>query len=192
MGVTMAVGMMAWMRFRRQGWATTLEMSGAMLAPAIAVVPLVALGVLTAGAAMALEHVVMFPLMLAVMLRRRADYLATGTPDTTSGGRSWCWRCSPAGTPGPPCPIWPDRCGREPGSGADIPRLNVGPGPARGAAEPLPACRSSVRRARAAGQRTGPPAVRICGIPHAPADKTGSSGQRRDGVVEYATAAPRR
>ena len=72
----MAVGMMAWMRFRRQGWATTLEMSGAMLAPAIAVVPLVALGVLTAGAAMALEHVVMFPLMLAVMLRRRADYLA--------------------------------------------------------------------------------------------------------------------
>jgi flagellar biosynthetic protein FliP len=75
MGVTMAVGMMAWMRFRRHGWASTLEMSGAMLVPAISVVPLVALGVLTAGAAMALEHVVMLPLMLAVMLRRRADYL---------------------------------------------------------------------------------------------------------------------
>jgi hypothetical protein len=44
--------------------------------PAAAVVPLVSLDVLSGGAAIAVEHVVMFPLMLAVMLRRRDDYLA--------------------------------------------------------------------------------------------------------------------
>lgn len=74
MGLTMAVGMGAWMRYRRHGWASTLEMSGAMLAPAVAVVPLVWLDVLGAGAAITLEHVAIFPLMLAVMLRRRGEY----------------------------------------------------------------------------------------------------------------------
>lgn len=78
MGLTMAVGMGAWIRFRRHRWASTLEMSGAMLLPAVVVVPLVALDVMDAGAAMLVEHVAMFPLMLAVMLRRRDDYLAHG------------------------------------------------------------------------------------------------------------------
>jgi transcriptional regulator GlxA family with amidase domain len=74
MGLTMALGMAAWMRYRGHGWASTLEMSAAMLVPAAAVVPPVWLGVLGAGAAMTLEHVAMFPLMLAVMLRRRDEY----------------------------------------------------------------------------------------------------------------------
>ena len=74
MGLTMALGMTAWMRYRGHGWPSTLEMSAAMLVPAVAVVPPVWLGVLDGGAAMALEHVAMFPLMLAVMLRRRAEY----------------------------------------------------------------------------------------------------------------------
>jgi len=82
MGLTMALGMAAWMRFRGHGWPTTLEMSAAMLVPAAVMVPLVWLEVLDGGAAMMLEHVVMFPLMLAVMLRRRDEYAA-------AHGRSW-------------------------------------------------------------------------------------------------------
>jgi hypothetical protein len=78
MGLTMAVGMGAWMRFRRHSWAATLEMSGVMLLPAVVMVPLVALDVMDAGNAMVVEHIAMFPLMLAVMLRRRDDYLAHG------------------------------------------------------------------------------------------------------------------
>jgi putative intracellular protease/amidase len=46
-----------------------------MLTAAVAVVPLVWLDVLAGGAAMTLEHVAMFPLMLAVMLRRRDEYM---------------------------------------------------------------------------------------------------------------------
>jgi putative intracellular protease/amidase len=74
MGLTMALGMTAWMRYRGHGWPSTLEMSAAMLVPAVAVVPPVWLGVLDGGAAMAIEHLAMFPLMLAVMLRRRDEY----------------------------------------------------------------------------------------------------------------------
>jgi transcriptional regulator GlxA family with amidase domain len=74
MGLTMALGMTAWMRYRGHGWPSTLEMSAAMLVPAVAVVPPVWLGVLDGGAAMAVEHLAMFPLMLAVMLRRRDEY----------------------------------------------------------------------------------------------------------------------
>jgi flagellar biosynthetic protein FliP len=76
MGLTMAVAMLGWMRLRRHGWAPTLEMSGAMLAPAVAAAPLIALDVLDAGTGMTVEHVAMFTLMLAVMLRRREEYMA--------------------------------------------------------------------------------------------------------------------
>jgi transcriptional regulator GlxA family with amidase domain len=75
MALTMAVGMAVWMRLRGHGWASTGEMSGAMLVPAVVVVPLVGLDVLGGGTAMMLEHVAMFPLMLAVMLRRRDEYM---------------------------------------------------------------------------------------------------------------------
>lgn len=76
MGLTMALGMAAWMRYRGHTWVSTGEMSLAMLLPAVAVVPLVWLGLLGADAAMALEHPAMFVLMLAVMVRRRDEYTA--------------------------------------------------------------------------------------------------------------------
>ncbi len=76
MALTMILGMTAWMRFRGHGWAGTLEMSVAMLVPAVAVLVPVWLGVLAAGPAMVVEHVAMFVLMLAVMLRRRDEYMA--------------------------------------------------------------------------------------------------------------------
>jgi flagellar biosynthetic protein FliP len=75
MGCTMAIGMGVWMRVRGHGWASTLEMSLAMLLPGLAVVPFVWQDVMSGGTAMTIEHVVMFPLMLAVMLRRRDEYL---------------------------------------------------------------------------------------------------------------------
>lgn len=74
MALTMTVAMAAWMRYRGHGWAATLEMSAAMLVPGLAMVPLVWRDVLDGGMAMMLEHLVMFPLMLAVMLRRRDEY----------------------------------------------------------------------------------------------------------------------
>ena len=82
MGFTMALGMTAWMRYRRHGWSRTLEMSGTMVAPAVAAVPLVAWDVMDAGAVMAIEHVAMFALMFVVMLLRRGDYLGHAHGDS--------------------------------------------------------------------------------------------------------------
>jgi hypothetical protein len=73
MAATMSAGMVAWMRHRGHGWASTLEMVAAMFAPAVALLPLLWLGVITGDALLVLEHLVMFPLMYLVM-RRRAEY----------------------------------------------------------------------------------------------------------------------
>lgn len=74
MAVEMAAAMVIWMRFRGHGWPSTLEMAGAMIAPVIALMPLVWLGVIDGEMLLILEHVVMLPLMYVVMLRRRAEY----------------------------------------------------------------------------------------------------------------------
>jgi hypothetical protein len=74
MATTMLVGMMVWMRHRRHRWASTLEMAGAMFAPAVVLVPLLWLGVIAGESLLVLEHLAMFPLMFLVMLRRRAEY----------------------------------------------------------------------------------------------------------------------
>jgi hypothetical protein len=74
MAFTMAVGMMVWMRHRGHGWASMLEMAGAMFAPAVGLFPLLWLGVIAGDALLVLEHLAMFPLMYLVMLCRRAEY----------------------------------------------------------------------------------------------------------------------
>ncbi|GAB4000982.1 hypothetical protein GCM10029992_34870 [Glycomyces albus] len=74
MAFDMSVGMVAWMRFRRHGWAASLEMAAAMFAPAIAMIALYRLDAVDADTMIMLEHVVMFPLMLVIMLRRRREY----------------------------------------------------------------------------------------------------------------------
>ena len=74
MAATMSVGMVAWMRHRGHGWASTLEMTAAMFAPAVALFPLLWLGVITGDSLFVLEHLVMFSLMYLVMRRRRAEY----------------------------------------------------------------------------------------------------------------------
>jgi hypothetical protein len=74
MAFDMSAGMVVWMRHRGHGWAATLEMVGAMFAPAITLFPLLWLGVISPGSLLLLEHVAMFPLMFLVMLRRRGEY----------------------------------------------------------------------------------------------------------------------
>jgi hypothetical protein len=74
MAFDMSVGMVAWMRHRGHGWARTLEMAAAMFAPAVALFPLLWLGVIAGEDLIVLEHLAMFPLMYLVMLRRRAEY----------------------------------------------------------------------------------------------------------------------
>ncbi|WP_433361397.1 hypothetical protein [Streptosporangium sp. CA-115845] len=74
MAVNMSAGMIVWMRYRGHGWAATLEMAGSMLVPALALFPLLWTGVISGDALLLLEHVVMLPLMLLVMLRRRDEY----------------------------------------------------------------------------------------------------------------------
>ena len=74
MAFDMSVGMVAWMRHRSHGWASTLEMAGAMVAPAVVLVPLGWLGIIAGDDLLALEHLAMFPLMYLVMLRHRDQY----------------------------------------------------------------------------------------------------------------------
>jgi flagellar biosynthetic protein FliP len=70
----MSVGMAVWMRHRGHGWASTLEMCGAMFAPLLVLFPLLRLDVIGQDSMITLEHLAMLPLMLVVMLRRRGEY----------------------------------------------------------------------------------------------------------------------
>jgi hypothetical protein len=75
MAFTMTVPMVAWMRHRGHGWAPAWEMTASMFAPTFAAIALLWTGVLESGhAAMGIQHVIMFPAMLAVMLLRRDEY----------------------------------------------------------------------------------------------------------------------
>ncbi len=67
-----SVGVVVWMRHRGHGWASILEMTGAMFAPAIVLIPLLWLGVVTSDALILLEHLAMLPLLFLVLLRRRS------------------------------------------------------------------------------------------------------------------------
>jgi hypothetical protein len=77
MAITMTVPMVAWMRHRGHGWLPCSEMSAAMFVPTIGALALLEAGALgDAHAAMGVQHVVMFPAMLGVMLLRRSEYTA--------------------------------------------------------------------------------------------------------------------
>jgi hypothetical protein len=76
MAFTMSAGMALWMGFRGHRWRPIVEMSGAMFAPLIAVLPLLWAGALGADGAMVVLHVAMVPLMLGAMLLRRQEYAA--------------------------------------------------------------------------------------------------------------------
>ena len=77
MATYMTVPMVAWMRHRGHGWLQSLEMSAAMYVPTFGALALYEAGTFgDAHAAMGVQHVVMFPAMLGVMLLRREEYTA--------------------------------------------------------------------------------------------------------------------
>jgi hypothetical protein len=79
MAFTMSVPMAAWMRHRDHGWTPVWEMTASMFVPSFA-----AIGLLWAGvtedmdALLYIQHIGMFPSMLAVMLLRLDEYSGHG------------------------------------------------------------------------------------------------------------------
>jgi hypothetical protein len=75
MAFTMSVPMVAWMRYRGHDWAPAWEMTASMFAPSFAAIALYSGGVVDdTHALMMIQHIAMFPAMLAVMLLRRDEY----------------------------------------------------------------------------------------------------------------------
>jgi hypothetical protein len=75
MAFTMTAPMVAWMRYRGHGWAPAWEMAGSMFAPTFAAIALLWTGAVEdTHALMMIQHIVMFPAMLAVMLLRLDEY----------------------------------------------------------------------------------------------------------------------
>jgi hypothetical protein len=75
MGFSMTAPMVWWMNFRGHSAAATREMAAAMIVPTLGVVALLAFGAVTdIGELLEIQHVVMFPAMLGVMLLRVKEY----------------------------------------------------------------------------------------------------------------------
>jgi hypothetical protein len=74
MATDMAIGMGAWMAWRRHGWRDIAEMSAAMYLPFVILFPATLTGAMTSGAMMIAGHGLMLAAMLALMLRRRDHY----------------------------------------------------------------------------------------------------------------------
>jgi len=74
----MTVAMVAWMRHRRHNWRSSSEMAAAMVAPAVPLVCLRLLGVIS-GPICGLYCLATLVAMVVLMLYRRDDYGATAT-----------------------------------------------------------------------------------------------------------------
>ena len=81
MAATMTAPMVAWMRYRGHGWPASADMAAAMFAPTFGLIALLWSGLVEdIGTLFAIEHVVMLPAMLAVMLLRRDEYTGAVHP----------------------------------------------------------------------------------------------------------------
>src|SRR4051812_15137963 len=74
MGLSMTVPMVGWMAHRGHGARSSIEMGASMLVPSTVAAVLAAADVVGAGAALGIQHAVMGPAMLAVMLWRYGEY----------------------------------------------------------------------------------------------------------------------
>jgi hypothetical protein len=74
MTLEMTLPMAAWMLYRGHRRVIVAEMSGAMIAPVVAVLALCLAHVLPSSSAPALAHLTMYPAMLGAMLHRRTDF----------------------------------------------------------------------------------------------------------------------
>lgn len=74
MAIIMTIPMVAWMRRHGHAWRPCGEMSASMFVPTLAAIALMGAGAVGFGTAMVIEHVVMLPAMLGVMLLRYDEY----------------------------------------------------------------------------------------------------------------------
>jgi hypothetical protein len=74
MGLYMTIPMVAWMAWHRHAAARTVEMAGAMIVPTALTATLAWAAVLELEAALGIQHGIMFPAMLGVMLWRYEVY----------------------------------------------------------------------------------------------------------------------
>jgi hypothetical protein len=74
MGLSMTAPMIVWMAYRGHPIARNVEMAAAMVVPTAVAAALAWAGVLDAAAALAVQHIVMVPAMLGVMLWRYDEY----------------------------------------------------------------------------------------------------------------------
>lgn len=74
MGVNMTIPMVAWMWFRGHRAVLNAEMAAAMLVPSVVAAALVWSGALGTMAGLGVQHAVMVPAMLGVMLWRYDEY----------------------------------------------------------------------------------------------------------------------
>jgi hypothetical protein len=71
---SMTVPMVAWMGYRGHAQGRNAEMAASMMVPTVAAAALAAAGALGSGAALGVQHAVMVPAMLGVMLWRYEHY----------------------------------------------------------------------------------------------------------------------
>src|ERR687896_1581362 len=74
MAFNMTVPMVVWMSYRGHAKARNAEMAMSMIVPSVAAAVLAWGGVLESAAALGVQHAVMIPAMLGVMLWRYEDY----------------------------------------------------------------------------------------------------------------------
>jgi hypothetical protein len=74
MGFNMTVPMVLWMMYRGHAAARNVEMALSMIVPSAAAAALAWAGALGSGAALGVQHALMIPAMLGVMLWRYQDY----------------------------------------------------------------------------------------------------------------------
>ena len=74
MGVSMVLPMVAWMAYRGHTRAQNVEMAMSMTIPTVITAVLAAAGAFDAATALGVQHIVMVPAMLGVMLWRYDEY----------------------------------------------------------------------------------------------------------------------
>lgn len=74
MGINMTIPMVLWMTYRGHSLGRNAEMAAAMLVPSFAAAALIRAGVVEAMGGLTIQHVVMVPAMLGVMLWRYDEY----------------------------------------------------------------------------------------------------------------------
>jgi hypothetical protein len=74
MGVYMTIPMVAWMRYRGHAAARNLEMAASMMVPSLIVAAVAWVDGMEADLALGIQHAIMIPAMLGVMLWRYDEY----------------------------------------------------------------------------------------------------------------------